>query len=395
MPNVTEIFRSHGPSPEVHWLTTGECRIINVYMSVGESFFFALFMITALGVLFGMHLIVFRYLIRIAPVGPTTFRVLLVVFPLSYILASFLIRFWYTGLTRLFFITASVWLGVLFILFTLFAVYSIISFLFHVEHIAAIWAIVVLGCALSGYGILNARSFSVRHISIPLPGLSDPRTIVHLSDIHIGTVNGAAYLSKIVAATNAANPDMTLITGDLFDGSGPIVPETLSSFNDLSAPAVFSIGNHEYYEGLDTVRTVLSGTPLVLLEDATTTIAGVQIIGVSDPSVRKNDVSLYDVLAEIRTDPSKPTILMYHQPKDLQAVSSFDIDLVLSGHTHNGQIFPFGLLVRLFYPQIHGVYELDGSYVHTSAGTGTWGPPMRIGSRSEVTVLHLVPDTKE
>jgi uncharacterized protein len=115
---------------------------------------------------------------------------------------------------------------------------------------------------------------------------------------------------------------------------------------------------------------------------------GLQVVGVDYSPDKKN---LGKILPSIRLDAKKPAILLYHTPTTLDYIQQAGIDMQLSGHTHNGQIFPFNILVRFFNPYVHGLH-LDGdSCIYVSQGTAHWGPPMRLGSFNELTVLHLVP----
>jgi len=96
-----------------------------------------------------------------------------------------------------------------------------------------------------------------------------------------------------------------------------------------------------------------------------------------------------NVLSSLKIDMEKPSIMLYHLPREIKTVAKAGIGLQLSGHTHAGQMFPFNYLVRLMFKYMHGIYKYDGTYLHVSSGTGTWGPPMRLGSRCEITVIIL------
>jgi hypothetical protein len=116
---------------------------------------------------------------------------------------------------------------------------------------------------------------------------------------------------------------------------------------------------------------------------------GLQVVGVDYPE--KEGQKDNPVLKDIRIDSTKPSVLLYHTPAGLDDAVEAGIDLQLSGHTHNGQIFPFNYLAKLFYPKIKGLYRIKNMSLYVSPGTGTWGPPMRLGSNNEITLLNLVP----
>ena len=189
--------------------------------------------------------------------------------------------------------------------------------------------------------------------------------------------------------TNELKPDVVLVTGDLFDGSIPVEEEMLAPLDKLEAPSYFSTGNHEEYEGLDYVRTTIRHLEMKLLDSELVEFKGVQIVGVNDRQSIPKDLSLDSILSGLAIDQSKPAILMYHTPVEWEAARKNGIDLMLSGHTHAGQVFPFNFLVRIFFKYVRDLYQEDGKYLHVTPGTGTWGPPMRLGSRNQVTLIKL------
>jgi predicted MPP superfamily phosphohydrolase len=147
-------------------------------------------------------------------------------------------------------------------------------------------------------------------------------------------------------------------------------------------------GNHERYEGIELVVDALKGTGVRVLRDEVVNTHGIQLVGVDDPGdfPRKNHV-----LARLNISDGKPSVLMQHTPGAVKDAQGAGIDLMLSGHTHNGQIIPFNYIVKLFFPYIQGLYRIGEMHLYVSPGTGTWGPPMRLGSRSEITLLRLQP----
>jgi predicted MPP superfamily phosphohydrolase len=308
----------------------------------------------------------------------------------SFILANILGRTFDGKLVSFFyFITASL-LGVMFIMFSAVAIYEIIG-LFIPGDSTLLFSILFGGGIISSiYALINGRRLVVKEISIPVKNLESKVRIVHLSDVHIGTVHQIKFLNEVVQKTNALNPDMVLMTGDLFDGSEPIHEEMLRPLDEINAPTYFSIGNHEEYEGLQKVRSTIQNLKMNLLDSKIVEEKGIQIIGVNDRQSLPKDVTLDSILQKLDINREKPSILMYHTPVEWESARKNKIDLTLSGHTHNGQIYPFNLLVRLQFKYINGLYAKEGKYLHVSPGTGTWGPPMRLGSRNQITVIDLV-----
>ena len=342
---------------------------------------FLFFIGIAWGILLCMHYIVYAPLSRVFNFTiPHPFFVLS--FCAScYFLAGLIVRSTESVAGGMFYYLASVWLGVLFLLFSVLLVYGIVHVTTGFDSRLVLGSVVISVVCVSVYAVMQGRVLVTKEYTIPLENSTTPIRIVHLSDIHVGTVHGASYLAEVVQKTNELNPDLILITGDLFDGSAPIQTEMLLALDAFTAPAYFSNGNH------DTLET----RKLQLLENEFAEEKGIQIVGVNDRQSLPRDTSLADVLEMFTFDTEKPTVLMYHSPLDWEAAQNVGVDLMLSGHTHNGQIYPFNVLVRMAFKYMNGLYEEQGKYLHVSPGTGTWGPPMRLGSRNQITLLHVVP----
>ena len=242
-------------------------------------------------------------------------------------------------------------------------------------------AIGVIGC-LTIYSFFNAWRIEVKSIDISAPV---EMTIVQLSDIHRGSVS-RKHLERLVTKTNALTPDLVLITGDLLDPAGRLSAESIAPLNELKPPVYWITGNHERYAGLDTVMAMLKTTPVVSLRNEAVEVDGIQLIGIDDSEDRQQ---VSRVLPSIPVDPNAFTILMYHQPEGFDAAAKAGVDLMLSGHTHNGQIWPFNWVVRSRFQYLKGLHTIDGMQLYISTGSGTWGPPMRLGSRNQITLIHL------
>ena len=229
------------------------------------------------------------------------------------------------------------------------------------------------------YAFINARAITVRREAIR--GL--PFKIAQLSDIHIGSI-GESTLADIIAKTNALNPDVILITGDLFDNATASTRELSAQLKAFVAPVVFTSGNHEVYTGYDNVSEMLSPAKIRWLRNEAMEFNGIRIIGVDNSYGTELMQSVLDQIP-----PSTVfTVLMNHQPRGFDVAARHRITLMLSGHVHNGQIWPFNYVVGLFYPYLKGLHEHAGAFLNVSTGTGIWGPPMRLGSHSEVVLLE-------
>jgi len=264
----------------------------------------------------------------------------------------------------------------------------------------------VLGVAgvLTSYGIYEARKRpGIVNVTVPLknlPAAFEGFRIVQISDIHAGLTIGREWIATVAEDVASLAPDLIALTGDLVDGSVAHLRDDVEPLASLKAPfgRYYVTGNHEYYSGaapwVEEVRR-LGFTPL-MNEHAIIEKNGDRLVlgGVTD-------VSAGGFIAEHRSDPQKAfagapsdttRILLAHQPKSINAAASVGIDLQISGHTHGGQFFPWNLLATLGQPYLKGLHDHNGTWVYVSKGTGYWGPPVRVGARSEITVLTL---TKE
>lgn len=352
---------------------------------------FVVFISVGWGILFLLHFVVYNSISRVFSFYLPYWPILLSLLAFSYFFASFCVRMFENGVSDFIYFAASTWLGVIFISFSVILMYELVHYATGFDSPHVLGGLLVCVMVLSIYALYFGRELTVREYTVPIVGLENTVHIVHLSDIHVGTVHQEKFLTRIVETTNALSPDIILMTGDLFDGSAKIDETVLEPLKALKAPTYFSNGNHEQYEGLERVRATLQRTHLTQLENRAVENVGLQIIGVNDRQSLSRDRSLESILKDLPNIEGLPRILMYHSPSDWDIAQKYSVDLMLSGHTHNGQIFPFTLIVRIAFRYLHGLYEENGKFLHVSPGTGTWGPPMRLGSRNQITLLTLVP----
>jgi predicted MPP superfamily phosphohydrolase len=250
----------------------------------------------------------------------------------------------------------------------------------------------------SGYGYFEAKHIHLEHLTVKtsrLPEKISSIRIVQISDVHIGLIVREERLKKILAKVKEVNPDVLVCTGDLVDGQINRLEGLAELFQEIKpAYGKFAItGNHEYYAGLHQSLAFIRKAGFTVLRGQTADVAGiVNIAGVDDQTGRQYGSYTGSTEREVLSglDREKFTILLKHRPRvDKNSLGLFDLQL--SGHTHKGQIFPFNLVTKLYFPKHTGHVNLPGgSHLYISRGSGTWGPPIRFLSPPEVTVVELV-----
>jgi predicted MPP superfamily phosphohydrolase len=290
-----------------------------------------------------------------------------------------------TAVTRSVAAIALTWLGICFQLFALMIPFELINAFVSLPAETAGLVITFAIVALSVAGFVNTQILHVKCVPIPGPTSVAGRTLVQISDVHIGS-RSPRFLARIVARVNALKPDYVLITGDLIDFAG-ISRAELAPLGTFTAPVIFAIGNHERYVDLAAIDERMRSLGVTVLRDAAVTLGPFQFIGVDDVD---SAARIPESLGRIDLSSDHYGVLLYHRPDGFDAAAARGIPLMLAGHTHAGQIIPFNFLVKHIYPRMRGLHELNGSRLYVSPGTGTWGPVLRIGSRSEITLIEFV-----
>ena len=256
----------------------------------------------------------------------------------------------------------------------------------------------LIACGVMGYGFFEALSIRLEHVTITtdkLPKDLDSLRIVQISDVHLGVLVGELRLKKILDKVKTAAPHILVSTGDLVDGQMEKKDILAEMFREIETPqGKYAVtGNHEYYAGLSHSLDFTKKAGFVLLHNETRTLPHlIHIAGIDDPAGRSLGVAGTDSESRLLSTLSNDlfTLLLKHQPV-VDKNSTVHFDLQLSGHTHNGQIFPFSLLTRLFYKIHPGLTRLrESSFAYVSRGSGTWGPPIRFLSPPEVTLIEIV-----
>lgn len=241
----------------------------------------------------------------------------------------------------------------------------------------------------------------LREVEVPiahLPAALDGLRIAQLSDVHIGPTLGRDFMAAVVARVNDLKPDLVAITGDLVDGSVQRLTDHTAPLADLRSRhgTFFCTGNHEYYSGVEPWLAELARLGIKVLRNERVRLvhdgAPLDVLGVDDWTSKGfgNGHGHDPDRACAGRDPTVTSVMLAHQPKAVEDAARLGMDLVLSGHTHGGQMWPAQWIVRLVQPYVRGLHrhrERTWIYVHT--GTGYWGPPMRLGVRAEIALLTL------
>ncbi len=384
------------------------------------------FLLVTLGTLLGSHLLIFFTTVRFFHITNSTarlvFLVVICMLALSFFLSAIFIRISSNPLTVSLMWISSLWLGLLLHLFAALALIWVTYLCVRVTGSSLNMKLVCgafygLAVLVTAYGVYNAFNVRLERVTVQIDDLPDSwkdQTIVQLSDVHLGSMRGTGFLRRLVDQVNALEPELVVIIGDLFDGMGGDIEslvELLGSF-EASHGVFFVAGNHEGYLGLSTPLSIVERAGIRILDDEVVDVDGLQIVGVSFPEFSMVNKSQSISRLGQTIDGSKPSILSYHTPTDVAESSSgraeqqsrtylspdmefsfvreFGIDLQLSGHTHKGQTFPFNLLTRrIFNGHDYGLHNFGDFSLYVSSGTSTWGPPMRIGTQSEIVAIQL------
>lgn len=244
----------------------------------------------------------------------------------------------------------------------------------------------------AGYMKYNIKQRVPLDISVSKDmGASDSIKIVAISDLHLGYTIGDKEFKRWVELINSEKPDIILIAGDIIDNDiRPLMDGRYAEyFRELKAPlGIYSCpGNHEYISNIENSKEFISKAGITLLQDKVALVdSSFYVVGRDDYS-NKERKPLNELIKGI--DPTKPIIVLDHQPHNLSEAENNKIDLQLSGHTHRGQFWPISLITDLMYEKSHGYLKKGDSNIYVSSGIGIWGGKFRIGTQSEYVVITM------
>jgi uncharacterized protein len=391
--------------------------------ATGQVMRFTIFFSISILIVAAAHYYFWLRLVRdpaLPPVARVVGGVLLALLALGIPASFFIMRALSPAAARVVLFPLYLWMGLMLLLLTLLAAGEVVRLgvwvvarlgyapwladpahrLLVARWMAALTVIAALG--LATWGMRNALGgVVVRRVRVVIPKL--PRalsgtTIAQLTDLHVGPTLGRSWLQRVVAQVNALRADLVVVTGDLMDGRVAQIEEMVSPIGELRARrGVYLVtGNHEYYSRVQEWLPELQRLGLRVLRNERVTIGDAagsfDLAGTDDLNARGmapgHGQDLRAALAG--RDGSRVLVLLAHQPRTVLEAARLGVDLQLSGHTHGGQFWPWKYFVYLQQPYLAGLARCGATWIYVSDGTGFWGPPLRLGTRSEIAHLTLV-----
>ncbi len=372
-------------------------------------------------VFFGIHLLVNFYIYKRAAQGieawPNmiwTLRALMIFLTLSYPLGRYLEKVWYSPLPNIIHWIGAFWFaGMLYFTLSIFLLDIIrwTNMLFHFlpsklfvdyKNTKLISTYITIGVVFLVVlaGFINAWTPKIVHKTIEINkngrNLKNIR-VVAASDIHLGTIIGPRKTGKLVKTINSLHPDIILFAGDVVDEDvKPVIEQNLGkNLMNLKAPyGVYAVtGNHEYIGGVEEAVKYLQEHGISILRDSSILVNNsFYVVGREDKDKNRHSIQKRKEVNELvdSLDHSLPIILLDHQPYNLEKAEKAGVDLQISGHTHDGQLWPFGYITRKIFEVSKGYKKKGNTNFYVSTGYGTWGPPVRLGNRPEILDFELV-----
>lgn len=328
--------------------------------------------------------------------------VILGLLSVSFMAATLAARHSYGLATRILYKGSTVWLGFLnFLFWAAWACWIIYDAAllagYRIDRFALASILFGLAIAAGIYGLVNAAWIRSIQITVVLPNLPKSwygRLAALVSDVHLGHVHGPRYLGRIIRILRRQNPEVVFLTGDLFDGTEVDSERWVRPWKEYSPSlgSYFVTGNHEEFVDSSRYLAAIRATGIRILHNEKIDLDGVELVGIFDGDLLRLD----PLFQALRVDRTHPSIFLshrpHHSPDGLAIAERAGVNLQLSGHTHGGQVPPFHWVARrVFHEFTYGFHFFGKMAVYTSTGVGTWGPPMRVGTKSEIVFLRFEP----
>lgn len=367
-----------------------------------------LFFSAFLGVFILLNMYISKRLIAKLDVSERTKRYLLIFLIINLIgIVCYMLGRYYVNIINWLYFLFSVPIGVLFLLFCTAVVYDISRVLLSFAPVSDSRRIflkksldvasLAVASTLTLRSLYEARFVKVEKVHVAIKNLKESYKIVQLSDLHISGLIDREFVKDMVKRVNALAPDVIVITGDLIDIDILHAKETVGELTNLTSKfgTYFIVGNHDYFQEITKIIEAVKSLGIKVLENENVYIGeegkGFNLAGVYDLMGYRTKTYMPDLYKALEGKKESPTILLAHQPKFIEEVTD-GVDLMLSGHTHGGQLYPFKFLVSLQQPYISGLHQHNENLqIYVNKGTGFWGPPMRLGASSEITEIVITP----
>ncbi len=384
------------------------CATISIYHNYGiNSMRSSMFYIIFIAILIIYFTANFYVLQRIQKLVPYQYKILTATFisilALSFLVGRILERYTVCAVSNFLIWIGALWLGIFTYLFLGFIIGDSIQGIIHLFTRAlniqktAYALVIIVSMVITSIGFINARTPHVKEIAIHI---NKPSSLKHLkiayaSDIHLGSIIANSRLQNLVRLINNAQPDLIIFGGDILDEDikpviennlGELLVQLKARYGIIAVP-----GNHEYIGGIQNAINYIKDHNIQVLRDEVYSIGDIQIIGRDDRSkfafTGFRRLSLENLIKQVNV--SKPVIVIDHQPFKLSQTSLYPVDLLLSGHSHHGQLFPFNYITKKLYKISWGYKVIHNTHVYVSSGYGTWGPPIRTNSYPEIVIFNL------
>jgi uncharacterized protein len=361
----------------------------------------AAFLILVQSLITFVHWVVWQVLDASWPLSGLPRSVFLVFFmslSFTFLVSNILTRFFPVAGARTFYFYAALWLGTMHFLFlaaVLSALLSLASGLSGLTLPSWVTAVIFLAAlAMNGWAMVQGFRVTPVHFEAALPNLPGRwigKKAVFFADTHFGNIHREKTAAQVAALIEAEAPDLIFMGGDFFDGPPLDAPLVTEPFRSIVArtPSFFVSGNHEEYGDTVGFLRALERIGFRIINDRREVIDGLQIVGLDFVTTRTPEATEM-VMMHLMVEDALPTIVLKHVPRNIAEVERGGGDLMLSGHTHRGQMWPFSLVTQLVYAgydyglKPHGTLEM-----YTTSGAGSWGPPQRFGTAAEIAIITL------
>jgi predicted MPP superfamily phosphohydrolase len=303
-----------------------------------------------------------------------------------------------SNLGNIIFKIASIGMGVFLFLIISFLISDFINLFYKLKPSSFGLISFSLTILLSLYSYYIAHHTVVTEYNLTIRKLNNNIKAVHWSDVHIGHYRTGKYLENLVLSTNKLKADVIFITGDFLDSKFALDKKYFSPLKKLNAPVYFVDGNHDHATGNNRIYQFMQNAGVNVLNNKIAEYNDLQIIGLSHMIADRESFDMHaspykptiqECLDSLQIDRSKASVILHHSPNGLKYANEKSVDLFLTGHTHAGQIFPFNFAAHFMFDYNRGLYNTGKTKLIVSEGIGTFGPPFRLGTKSEIIVLNL------